>query len=552
MGLVLRMMVHYCHNSHISNRASVTVPFRHGRGRRARERSTTVVRARPRHARKRLLSFAAIGIAPALIAGGLLVVDGSSKTQSDRVTLSAGQEITLIGHGLGHGRGMGQWGAYGYARKGWSADQILRHYYGGTTAGKVDRPEISVTLTKQNSVNVHADAGMRVGGQTVAPGQAVSLSGTTATVTSGCGGAVVRSIPVPVPFVEPLNAAASRPPAEFLKYCGSNTAYRGALGLDGGRVVNKLNVDDYVKGVIPKESLPQWADSGGAEALKAQAVAARTYALAAIAGGKKIDDTQNSQVYGGVAGEDPRTNIAADATAGRIRLSAGQPAFTEFSSSTGGFTAGGKFPAVVDEGDSASPNHNWTATVGAGSVGSAFGVGALRSLEVVEANGLGPENGRAIKVRAVGSGGTKEVTGEEARTLLKLKSSWFAVQGQRTKPKIVKPPTGSGAGSLPDLGSLLSIPERLIPGSSQLLSVGAQALNGKYDQLGGIAGPLGQAIGVPTLTPDGAGVVQLFQRGLMLFSQKTGAHALVGAGLADFLARGGQPVVGFPKVDRLR
>ncbi|RPA12506.1 SpoIID/LytB domain-containing protein [Gordonia sp. OPL2] len=497
------------------------------------------------------MSLAAIGLAPVLIAGGLLTVAGPSTT-TDKVTLSAGSELTLIGHGLGHGRGMGQWGAYGYARKGWSATQILRHYYGGTTAGKVDRPEISVILTGKNSVNVHADAGMRVGGQAVAPGQAVSLSGATATITTGCGGAVVRS--VPAPFVEPINMGPSRPPAEFLKMCGSNQTYRGALGFDGGRVANRIHIDDYVKGVIPKESMPQWADSGGAEALKAQAVAARTYALAAIAGGKKIDDTQNSQVYGGVAGEDARTNRAADATAGQILLQGGKPAFTEFSSSTGGFTAGGRFPAVRDDGDTASPNHNWTATVSAGSAGSAFGVGALRSLEVVEANGLGPENGRAIKVRAVGSGGTVEVSGEEARTRLQLKSSYFSIRGQAAKPRIVRPPTGPdspGGGGL-DLGSLMTLPDRLLPGSSQLLNVGTEALNGKFDDLGGVTGPLGQAIGVPNLTPDGNGVVQLFQRGLMLFSQKTGARALAGQGLADYLARGGQPVLGFPVRDRLR
>ncbi|AZG46864.1 Amidase enhancer [Gordonia insulae] len=485
-----------------------------------------------------------------LIVGGLLTV-GGPKTSTDEVTLSVGSELTLIGHGLGHGRGLGQWGAYGYARKGWSAAQILRHYYGGTTAGKVDRPEISVILTGKNSVNVHADAGMRVGGQMVAPGQAVSLSGATATITNGCGGAVVRS--VPAPFVEPINMGPSRPGNEFLKFCGSNQVFRGALGYAGGRVVNRLHIDDYVKGVIPKESVPQWADSGGAEALKAQAVAARTYALAAIAGGKKIDDTQNSQVYGAVASEDPRTNRAADATAGQILLQSGKPAFTEFSSSTGGYTAGGRFPAVRDDGDAMSPNRNWTATVSAGSAGAAFGVGALRSLEVVEANGLGPENGRAIKVRAVGSGGTVEVSGEEARTRLQLKSSWFAIKGQVAKPRIVKPPTGPDApgGSL-DLGSLLTLPDRLLPGSSQLLSVGTEALNGKFDDLGGITGPLGQAIGVPNLTPDGNGVVQLFQRGMMFFSTQTGARALVGRGLSDYLARGGLPVLGYPKVDRLR
>lgn len=472
---------------------------------------------------------------------------------SQDVELSVGSTVTLIGHGHGHGRGMGQWGAYGYARKGWPASQILRHYYGGTTAGKVDRPEITVRLTGQNSVNVHADAGMRVGGQTVAPGQAVSLSGTTATIMSGCGGGAIRTVRLTAPFVEPISMAPSRPARDFLKFCGSNTAYRGALGLDGGRVVNRLHIDDYVKGVIPKESVPAWGDSGGMEALKAQAVVARTYALAAIAGGKKIDDTQNSQVYGGVASEDRRTNVAADATTGQILRQNGQPAFTEFSASTGGFTAGGRFPAVADEGDTASPNHNWTATVSAGSIGSAFGVGALRSFEVVEANGLGAENGRALKVRAVGSGGTKEVTGEQARTMLQLKSSFFSVQGQATKPKIVRPPVGpsGGAGSL-DLGSLNGLADQIIPGSSQLLSIATTALSGKFTDLGGVLGPLGKAIGVPTLTADAAGVIQVFEKGIMYFSRQTGAHALAGRGLQRYQARGGIAVLGFPKRDALR
>ncbi|MDL9937639.1 SpoIID/LytB domain-containing protein [Gordonia sp. ABSL1-1] len=507
---------------------------------------------RPRHARRRAWSWASIGLAPALLIGGIAVAGSQGPTDVGNVELSVGSTVTLIGHGHGHGRGLGQWGAYGYARKGWSANQILRHYYGGTTAGKVDRPEILVKLTQQSSVNVHADAGMRVGGQPVAPGQAVSLSGNTATILSGCGGGAVRTVRVPQPFVEPINMGPSRPPAEFLKFCGSNTAYRGALGYDGGGVANKLHVDDYVKGVIPRESVPAWGDSGGMEALKAQAVAARTYALAAIAGGKKIDDTQNSQVYGGVSGEDPRTNKAADATAGQIRLQNGRPAFTEFSASTGGYTAGGRFPAVADAGDSASPNHNWTAEVSAGSIGSAFGVGALRSFEVIEANGLGPENGRAIKVRAVGSAGTVETTGEEARTKLGLKSSWFAIKGQTTRPKIVTPPTGPGAGGSLDFGSLNQLVDQVVPGASQLLSLATDAMNGKVGDLGGITGPLGKALGLPALTLDGTGVTQLFEQGMLFFTRQTGAHALVGAGLARYQARGGIAVLGFPTRDVLR
>ncbi|GAB09853.1 hypothetical protein GOARA_048_00550 [Gordonia araii NBRC 100433] len=511
-----------------------------------------------RQVRKKVLSAA---LAPVLVVGGITAVVATAKTVT--IQLSAGADVKLVGKGHGHGRGMGQWGAFGYAKKGWSADRILRHYYGGTTAGKADKPEVSVILTKQASVNVRADAGMRVGGQTVAPGQAVRLAGTTATITSGCNGAAVRTVQLGNnPFVDPINPAPSRPANEHLRFCGNNAAYRGGLGVVGGKVVNRLHVDDYVKGVIPRESLPRWADEGGAEALKAQAVAARTYALAALAKGKKIDDTMNSQVYGGVSGEDPRTNAAADATGGQIRLVRGAPAFTEFSASTGGYTAGGNFPAVKDDGDSVSPAHTWNATVSAGSVGAAFGVGALKALEVVEANGLGPNHGRAIKVKAIGSGGTKEVNGEEARTLLKLKSSWFSIAGQKTKPRIVPPPSGPGAG-IDVLGPLENLDlASLLRGVTEnvnfdkgdidkLLGAAGTAFAAKHVELGGKRSPLGQPLGVPELTENGMGVKQRFQRGIMLYSAQTGAAALSHRGFRAFSKRGGLVALGFPRADEI-
>ena len=512
-----------------------------------------------RQVRKKVVSAA---VAPVLVGGGIAAVVATAATVTS-VTLTAGADVNLSGRGHGHGRGMGQWGALGYAKRGWPAEKILRHYYGGTTAGKADKPEVSVILTKQSSVNVRADAGLRVGGQTVAPGQAVRLAGTTATITSGCNGAVVASVPLGAsPFVDPINPAPSRPATELLKLCSNGAVYRGGLGLVDGKVVNRLHVDDYVKGVIPRESLPRWADEGGAEALKAQAVAARTYALAALAKGKKIDDTMNSQVYGGVSGEDPRTNIAADATAGQILLAGGVPAFTEFSASTGGYTAGGNFPAVQDEGDTVSPAHTWTATVSADSVGRAFGVGGLKSLEVTQANGLGPDFGRALKVRAIGSGGTKEITGEEARTLLKLKSAWFSIAGQTTKPQIVAPPTGPGAGvGAPgplenfDLGSLLrgvADNVRFDQGTiDRLLGAAGTAFAAKQTALGGRRSPLGQPLGVPALTEDGRGVQQRFQRGVMLYTPQTGAVALSPRGLRAFNKRGGLVALGFPRVDAI-
>ncbi|WP_299569818.1 SpoIID/LytB domain-containing protein [uncultured Williamsia sp.] len=541
-----------------------------------------------------------LGLAPALVVTAIATGTHLSD-RTDDVALSVGNTVTLIGHGLGHGRGMGQYGAFGYAKRGWKYDQILAHYYGGTSAGKVDNPPVSVTLTKQPTASVRADAGARVGGQVVAPGQAVRLSGSTATITAGCGGAVVRTVTLPKAVVDPITAGANRPANEWLRFCGNDVAYRGSIGLDGGRVVNIVGIDDYTKGVTPRESPAGWADQGGAEALKAQAVAARTYALAAVATGKKIDDTMMSQVYGGASGEDPRTNAAADATAGQIRVVNGQPAFTEFSSSTGGYTAGINFPAVVDDGDTESPNHNWTATVGAGSIASAFGVGTLRDIAVTEANGLGAENGRATKVRIVGSGRTVETTGDDVRTKLQLKSAWFTVQGQ-PKPRIVAPPGGVGGagGGSPLGGAVTDVSGGLLPSvldaitkaiggatspstttpsttapstsapstggtsgvvgsitqgiggiasstTTQFLTAAIAAIDAKIAELGGPSGVLGQVLS-PVIQLVG-GAMQKFANGTVYFSPDTGAHALAGSALTDFVSKGAEGVLGFPTRD---
>ncbi|WP_026918503.1 SpoIID/LytB domain-containing protein [Gordonia shandongensis] len=541
---------------------------------------------RPSRARKRSLTFAALGLTPALLIGGVVTAT-TGVFSSDGVTLAADSPITLDGHGHGHGRGLGQWGAYGYAKQGWSADRILRHYYGNTTAGKVSTPDVTVSLSEKKSVSVHAAAGMRVGTEKVAPGQAVSLSGNTATITNGCGGAVVKT--VQASLVEPIAPGTNRPDGELLTFCNGGEKYRGAIGIGPGGVINKLHVDDYVKGVIPKESMPSWADSGGFEALKAQAVAARSYVVAGLASGRKMDNTQQSQMYHGASGEDPRTSRAADATAGAIRLLNGKPALTEFSASTGGYTAGGLFPAVKDAGDAISPTHNWSATVSAGSIASAFGVGALKSFEVIEANGLGEGGGRVVKVRVSGTGGTVEATGDQARTKLQLKSDWFSVKGQKTMPKIVKPQVGpeapGGPGDLLDLSPLNAILNKIVPGAGvvglpdvigqvtpvieQIIAEGTKALTAKRvsrersDNSNGSTGTVSRdrsansqgstgTVAKPEMITDGKGMpglVQVIENGMLYYSPLTGAHALFGEALTDFLAGGGVAELGFPTRD---
>lgn len=65
-----------------------------------------------------------------------------------------GPTVDLVGHGFGHGRGLGQFGSLGYALKGWTYQQILDHYYGGTKMGTLPDGDITVQLTKFDGLDV--------------------------------------------------------------------------------------------------------------------------------------------------------------------------------------------------------------------------------------------------------------------------------------------------------------------------------------------------------------------------------------------------------------
>lgn len=129
---------------------------------------------------------------------------------------------------------------------------------------------------------------------------------------------------------------------------GNGKNYRGGLeflNAGGGMlaVVNFLSVDDYVKGVVPREVPSSWH----MEALKAQAVCARNYSITNKnkheSAGFDVCPTTHCQVYGGVSAEAFSTNAAVDATSGQYLMYNGKLAQTLFSSSTGGHTGNAKY-----------------------------------------------------------------------------------------------------------------------------------------------------------------------------------------------------------------
>ncbi|MEA3076265.1 MAG: hypothetical protein QOF60_1173 [Actinomycetota bacterium] len=369
-----------------------------------------------------------------------------------------GSTIDLVGHGWGHGRGLGQYGSLGYAlNQGWDYRRILDLYYGGTTADTIANGTIPVRLSRldgidtivqqeQGQMSTNAGPGTfsalrarRIGANTFAVDSAPDCSG-------GPGGwqPVVASMTGPV-TITPTQASGDDH-TKMIQVCepGAFRWYRGEIQAhdDGGaRTLNVLDMESYLRGVVPRESPAFWGGLGGGagmQALKAQAVAARSYAQAEDrAGPSKTCDTASCQVYLGRAEkvgtaafktlEDPLTDSAVAQTAGEVRKKNGVVSRTEFSSSTGGWTAGGEFPAVADEGDSVSsnPNHDWTAKVDVGVIETKYAKGTLNNVRILERNGLGADGGRVLKMRLEFSGGNVDLSGDDFRLAFDLKSNWF-------------------------------------------------------------------------------------------------------------------------------
>lgn len=249
--------------------------------------------------------------------------------------------------GPGHGRGLSQVGAFENARAGWGAERILAHYYPGATLGAVAPAAVRVRLAARDgsSLDVFAATSLRVAGRQLAPGQAAHLTplpggGANVVATVGCDGDVLWRASTDDPWIHPIDERPGRPVAEHLTLCGG-ASYRGSLGVvlaDGAaRTVNQVDVEDYLLGVVPAEVQANWADKGAAEALRAQAIAARSYVLAEQRYPyAQTCDTTACQSYPGTEREDQRTAAAVAATAGAVLLREGRILRTEYSAAPDG------------------------------------------------------------------------------------------------------------------------------------------------------------------------------------------------------------------------
>ncbi|WP_459550055.1 LGFP repeat-containing protein [Nocardia sp. X0981] len=256
----------------------------------------------------------------------------------------AGEVYRMVAEaGPGHGRGLSQHGALHNARNGQNADQILEYYYPGAERGTVGPASVSVRLQARDGADlaVYAESGARVAGRVLQPGEAARLTpladgGAHVVVTEGCDGAVLWETSVADPWVYPLDPNPARPADQHLTLCDGG-AYRGSLGVAAengeARTVNRVDIQDYLLGVVPAEMPAGWS----AAALEAQAVASRSYALAEARWPyAQTCDTTDCQVYNGTEKEDPRTTAAVEATAGRVLLREGRILRAEYSAAPDG------------------------------------------------------------------------------------------------------------------------------------------------------------------------------------------------------------------------
>jgi len=407
--------------------------------------------------------------------------------------------FALRGHGWGHGHGMSQYGAYGAAKvKGLTYDQIVSFYYPGTTpTGLPLASNVRVLLhgTQAGQLPVAPRGGAKLTVTTTADGVPPcvlpdslddgktpveqwrarvittasgaamriqsSTDGTTwaASTLSGCAPA----------WSKPMNGSITFDGGGItdLVRGGAVAPYRGDLraAFTGTRiyVVNVVPIDMYLRSVVPSEMPSSWTPA----ALQAQAVAARTYAAYEMAHPKNkpyydvYDDTRD-QMYIGASHEAASTTNAikatedVDAQTGVI-LDAGDsgPAFTQFSSSNGGWTVyGGQpyLPAKQDPYDGLIPSsvHSWSTSVPASTIANAYGkqIGTLRTVAITGRDGHGQWGGRVTSVELRGSSGTVTLTGTDFRFAFGLRSEWFTVIPPPAAPTEVTATLSAGAATV--------------------------------------------------------------------------------------------------------
>ncbi len=472
-------------------------------------------------------------VATVLTATGVLSVAPPSAGAAEAAITPVNSTIVITGAGWGHGKGMSQYGAWGAADAGLSHEKILAFYYPGTKlatlkAGNTIR--VWVTADSDGTLDVMPEAGLRVrdsaGHSYTLPSGSkyrqwrIKRSGSKRVLQylTSKGAWVTRGTS--------LTATGrvwtfDNPKRKIVKVRlpgGKNRDYRERVALrfyeSGARTVNTVTMENYLRGVVPREMPTSWHK----EAVQAQSVAARSYAARAQLSPRTpiydICDTAACQVYGGQDDESTGGDNAVAATRNQILRTGSGIALTMFSSSNGGHSAAGGTSYLVakaDPYDARMRNPKWSKWLSSAAIQSAYpSIGTFRSIQVTQRDGDGPWGGRADQVTIAGSKGSVRVTGGSFKNKFGLRERLFGVFGG------LKPGTGNHDRWQGDLGGTT----------------------------GRLGGPSASEVAVA------GGLYAQFEGGSLYWSKATKSRLLTGK-VADAYRKAGGPSgkLGFPTTD---
>ncbi|SHH26612.1 SpoIID/LytB domain protein [Jatrophihabitans endophyticus] len=394
----------------------------------------------------------------AVATAGTVVPLVVSSAPADAITLSPSGTVVVTLRGNGHGHGMSQYGAEGAAGNGLSYGKILGFYYPGTTLTTLAKSQIRVRLSGFPArTTVAAYSTIAATGVGTLPTRGVakyrlvaSGSGLALQQLKSAKGATWRTYRGRLANRTELyrtngySTRLYRSDGSSVRYIGRLRAVRAGSGL---YTVNRVSLDSYTAGVVPSEMPVSWR----AQAVNAQAVAARTYGRYAVehrATGSEYDicDTTQCQVYGGRKRYDRGGHVvggdyqpAAKATANRVLRYRGSTIFAQFSASNGGWSAGGGQPYLTARADpydpsaAGNPYIDYRRTVSVRSLASYFGLAKVTKLAVTKRDGHGTWGGRVLAATLTGTSSsgkatTRRVTGFDLQYAIGAGTTWFTVR----------------------------------------------------------------------------------------------------------------------------
>jgi SpoIID/LytB domain protein len=403
------------------------------------------------------------GVLLPMTAGVIAAPRAHASTVNETYAVPDSGTFHLSGLGYGHGIGMSQFGAQGMGLLGKTYRQIMKFYFPGTSFAQT-KPSRQITVglsgivrsTPQGSGVVVFDRSGLVasnrGNALDLPNRAGGASVDSFRVVRGGDGLAVYAVSnaktVKVKgglsggVTWRTSGSVSDSRVSVSTTTGSKRLYRGFLQVKKSSssvlAISQLRLEDYLRSVVSHEVPSSWTSA----ALRAQAVAARSYALtsqvSARAANRPYDicDNANCQAYGPIGGETGAESRAVKATRGIYLKSGGQPVLAMFSSANGGYTVAGGRPYLVAQPDpydgvvtgSANWGHAWESSVTANEIERSWPqIGRLQKLKVLGRDGNGQWGGRVLSVGLVGSKSTVTVSADTFRWAVGLKSTWWTV-----------------------------------------------------------------------------------------------------------------------------